>query len=188
MLAGMLKVRLPRMPGTFSLGYLFVLMGIADLTFSQALAIGAATTLVQCLWKSHPRPSAAQVLFNVGNVVICVTVCYTLTQSVLHNVVHDNLAAQLGLITCIYFALNTLLVSGIIAMLNAERVSTIWERWLRWSFPYYLLGSVVGGVVIASGRSSGWGSALLILPLMILVYSYYDIYVGRSIANPPTRR
>ena len=60
-------------------------------------------------------------------------------------------------------------------------MSAIWERWFLWSFPYYLFGSVVGGMVIASGRSSGWGPALLILPLMILMYSYYHIYVGHSI-------
>src|SRR5260370_40497404 len=132
MLAGALKVRLPRMPGTFSLGYLVVLMSIADLTFSQALVIGAVTTLVQCLWKSDPKPSAAQVLFNVGNVAICVTVCYTLTQSGLLNVLRDNLAAQLGLITCIYFALSTLLLSGIIAILNGEKVPAVWQGWFLW--------------------------------------------------------
>ena len=58
-LAAGLKVNLPGIRGTMSVCFLFVFIGIADLSASETLVIGCVGTLVQCLWKSK---TAAQVV------------------------------------------------------------------------------------------------------------------------------
>ena len=57
MLASRLKVELPEITGTISVNFLFILIGIAELTFSETLIVGCAAILVQCLlgkrrWRS----------------------------------------------------------------------------------------------------------------------------------------
>ncbi|PYT29238.1 MAG: hypothetical protein DMG58_16625, partial [Acidobacteria bacterium] len=53
-----------------------------------------------------------------------------------------------------------------------------------WSFPYYLVGSVIAGLVTVSSRAVGWQASLLVLPLMYLVYLFYRFYLQRVPLEP----
>src|SRR5579859_4958790 len=66
LLASTCKVRLPRLTGTISVNFLFILLGIADLSLPEVLVLGAAATLLQCFWRASEWPSPAQVAFNVA--------------------------------------------------------------------------------------------------------------------------
>src|ERR1700724_3752095 len=63
-LAARLKVRLPGITGTMSVNFLFILLGILELGFSEALALATAAILVQCFYRD--RPSPIQVTFNLS--------------------------------------------------------------------------------------------------------------------------
>src|ERR1700688_3894802 len=47
-LAARLKVRLPGITGTMSVNFLFILLGILELGFTETLVLGTAAILVQC--------------------------------------------------------------------------------------------------------------------------------------------
>src|SRR5271165_1862212 len=54
-LASRLKVTLPGITGTLSVNFLFILVAVAELSYSETLILGAVSMLAQCL---HPnRPS-----------------------------------------------------------------------------------------------------------------------------------
>lgn len=80
---------------------------------------------------------------------------------------------------CLFYAVNTFLVSVIISMLEGTSVAAVWRRWLTWSFPLYLMGTFVAGVVVASGRSGGWQTSLLVLPIMGFIFVCYRLYLDR---------
>jgi hypothetical protein len=71
--SSLLKVKLPGITGTVSLNFLFVLVGIVELSVSETVIMASAATLVQCLWRPKERPRFGQVLFNVTNVIIAVS-------------------------------------------------------------------------------------------------------------------
>src|SRR5882762_4866750 len=56
LVASTLKVRLPGLTGTLSLNFLFILIGVSQLSFSETLALGAVATVMQCVWKNRTRP------------------------------------------------------------------------------------------------------------------------------------
>jgi len=62
-LASRLKVNLPGITGTLSVNFLFILIGILELSFSETLILGAISMLAQCMYPE--RPKAIQVTFNV---------------------------------------------------------------------------------------------------------------------------
>src|SRR6204780_4231076 len=62
-LASRMKVNLPGITGTMSVNFLFVLLGVLELSFSEAMALGCAAVVVQCFDRDHPSP--IQVAFNV---------------------------------------------------------------------------------------------------------------------------
>src|SRR5437870_2703272 len=54
LLASRLKVHLPGITGTMSVNFLFILLGVVELSLPETLAIGCAAILVQCF--HHDRP------------------------------------------------------------------------------------------------------------------------------------
>ena len=61
-LASRLKVNLPGITGTMSVNFLFILLGILELSFAETLALGCAAILTQCFYRD--RPNTVQVIFN----------------------------------------------------------------------------------------------------------------------------
>src|SRR5258708_35351530 len=55
-LASVLKVRLPGIDGTMSVNFLFILLGIMELSLHETLIIGCTAGLVQGLWRTLPTP------------------------------------------------------------------------------------------------------------------------------------
>src|SRR5262245_52303014 len=62
-LASRLKVNLPGITGTMSVNFLFILLGVLELSFTETLILGAIAMLAQCMYPTRPR--AMQVTFNV---------------------------------------------------------------------------------------------------------------------------
>src|SRR5262249_37777274 len=114
--ASVFKVQLPGIQATMSANFLFILVGILDLSYSETLLMGCLGGLVQTLWQSKPRPRPIQVLFNFANLALSITAA--------DLVFHSRLAFSYGLrwplllaaASTTYFAMNTMSVSGTIAM------------------------------------------------------------------------
>ncbi|HYA95217.1 MAG TPA: HD domain-containing phosphohydrolase, partial [Terriglobales bacterium] len=54
-----------------------------------------------------------------------------------------------------------------------------WAESYFWSFPYYLVGAAIAGLVSALNRWVGWQTSLLVLPIMYWIYRSYRLYLGR---------
>jgi hypothetical protein len=184
LLASTLKVRFPGITGTISVNFLFILIGIANFTMSESLALGAAAILIQCLWRTRCRPRLIQVAFNVAALTISIAAAYQVSHFTLALARADSLSALLALAASVYFVSNTLLISGVLCLIEGKPLKQIWEQCYLWTFPYYLIGSAIAGLVTVSSRAIGWEGALLVLPLMYLVYTFYRLYVDRMSPEP----
>ncbi len=65
LMSSSLNIKLPGLDGTMSANFLFILIGIADLSLAQTMAIGISATLVQCLWKHKNPIKPIQLMFNL---------------------------------------------------------------------------------------------------------------------------
>src|SRR5580704_8258185 len=74
-IAAILKVRLPGITGTLTVNYVFVLIGLADLSLPECMIAGTMATVLQCLIHAKSRPGITQVLFNVANIAISIVAC-----------------------------------------------------------------------------------------------------------------
>ncbi|MGB7843996.1 MAG: HD domain-containing phosphohydrolase [Candidatus Acidiferrum sp.] len=177
--ASLFKVRLPGIEATMSANFLFVLVGILDLTYQETLVVGCLGGLVQSAWQSKPRPRLIQLLFNLANLAISITVA--------NLVFHSHFAYNLGMrwplllaaAATTYFAMNTMSVSGVIAMTERRNPVQVWKECYLWSFPYYLLGALIAGGVSVINRWLGWQVAILVLPIVYWIYRSYRNYLDR---------
>jgi len=171
-IAGALKVRLPGMTGTYSLTFLFVLIGVVDLTYSETVLIASSSMLVQCVWRPATRPAPVQVVFNAASSSIAAAAAFFAARYG-----GTSFPLQLLLAAPAYFAVNTLLVAGILAQVEDRDFRIVWQEWFRLSLAYYLAGVVVAAVMIMSNRHFGWMFSLLALPLMYLEYLCFRLKI-----------
>src|SRR5947207_3101035 len=71
--ASCLKVTLPKITGTMSVLFIFLLAGIVELGLPEALVIGVVCVTVQSFWHARSRPRAVHVLFSVATLAITIT-------------------------------------------------------------------------------------------------------------------
>ena len=177
--ASLLKVNLPGVGATMSANFLFILVGILDLSYSETVLMGCLGGIVQTVWHPNKRPSPIQWLFNLANLALSI--------SAAELVFHSKIAAGVGFrwpllmaaAATAYFAFNTFSVSGIIAMTEGGNPVLVWKQCYLWAFPYYLLGALIACGVSAINRLVGWQFGLLAFPVVYLIYHSYRTYLNR---------
>src|SRR5215469_6446851 len=100
-LASRMKVNLPGITGTMSVNFLFILIGVLELSYSETLILGALSMVAQCLFPD--RPKAIQLTFNVCAGCISTTLAYITYHHPLTNLVIGNAPVLLGLSATVYF-------------------------------------------------------------------------------------
>jgi putative nucleotidyltransferase with HDIG domain len=178
-LAATMKVRLPGVDGTMSVHFLFVLLGIMELSLPETLVIGCAAAAVQSLWKLRRQHELAKAVFNVFGMTanaICLTyLAYNSAATLLRNGRPLLLVVAAGA----YFLTNTVPVSVVIVLAEGRSLRQIWKETYFWSFPYFLVGAALVGTIDFANQYVGWQSSLLILPVMYWIYRSYRLYLGR---------
>src|SRR5579864_2356366 len=174
-----LKVKLPRITGTMSVNFLFILIGIAELSFAETLLIGTSAILMQCLWKVQRKPNWVQVAFNVSSVSFAIGLAYYAANYALLNVLRHNMGLQLVSAASIYFVANTIPVALVISMTEKQSFAKIWKECYFWSFPYYLIGAAFAGLVSVVNKQISWQTTLLLMPVIFWIFRSYRQYLSR---------
>src|SRR5215467_12131719 len=176
-LASRLKVNLPGITGTLSVNFLFILIGVLELSFTETLILGAVSMLAQCL---HPeRPKALQVTFNVCAGSISTAVAYLVYHHRMMNLLIDNRPVLLGLSATAYFMANAGSIAAVISLTERRPISRILVDCYFWSFPYYLVGAGIAAMITWLNQTFNWETSLLVLPAVYLIYRSYRLYLGK---------
>src|SRR5690349_11668136 len=133
MLASRLKVELPEITGTISVNFLFILIGISELSFSETLLLGCSAILVQCLLTRRRWPRIEQVLFNISSAAVAIWAAYFCFHGPLYARLHSNTALLLMVSAAVYFLFNTLPVATIISLTENKSLQKIWTECYFWS-------------------------------------------------------
>jgi diguanylate cyclase (GGDEF)-like protein/putative nucleotidyltransferase with HDIG domain len=178
-LASSLKVQLPGIDGTMSVNFLFILLGVMELSLPETLAIGCTATFVQSVWPPRKRPDPVKVLFNVFGMMANACALSYVSYHWLDPKMGSEKPLLLLLAALVFFLANTLPISLVIALTENKKARKVWSECYFWSFPYYLVGAAAVGLVGIINRRAGWQTSLLVLPLIYWVYRSYRLYLGR---------
>jgi diguanylate cyclase (GGDEF)-like protein/putative nucleotidyltransferase with HDIG domain len=176
-LASRLRVTLPGITDTLSVNFLFILVGIAELSYSEALTLGAISMLAQSLFPN--RPSAIQLTFNVCAGSLSTALAYL----VYHNSLANELIVSRPLVLCLaastYFIVNTGSIAVVISFSEGKPLRQILVDCYFWSFPYYLVGAGIAGAIGWFNHAFNWETSLLFVPAIYLIYRSYRLYLGK---------
>ncbi len=174
-----LKLRLPLVMATISVNFLFILVGIAQFGLPEALLIGFAGTLVQCLWKPRVRPKPVQVAFSVASICLAIMAAHRVFHGPLNRILGDLHPLLLGSAAFTYFLVNTMLVAGVIALTERKSIWKTWYGSYYWVLPYHLAGASVAWLIVVLSQLNKWHAALVLFPLVLFVYRTYRLYLER---------
>jgi len=176
-LASRLKVTLPGITGTLSVSFLFILVGILELSFSETLILGAVSMLAQCLYPD--RPKAIQVTFNICAGSVSTALAYAVYHDPVSNLLIDNHPLLLLVAASTYFIANAGSIAAVISLTERRALRKILVDCYFWSFPYYLVGAGVAGAIAWFNHTFNWETSLLLVPVVYLIYRSYRLYLGK---------
>jgi hypothetical protein len=173
-LASALKVRIPGMESTISPNFVFLLLGIVALPFSEVVAISLTAALIQSLWASAKRPRLVQVAFSAATLILSSSLAYKFSHLVLTGNGAESPVVCVILAGSVYFPLNSGLVSVVIGLVEGQPLKQVCLRCYQWAFPYFIGGIAFAGLVSgAYAPSALWKGALVLLPAVVLAYLYF---------------
>lgn len=170
LVASGVKLRLPGLTGTVSLGFVAVLDGVALMSLSETVVVVTAAALMQQLWNAAQRPQPIQVVFNTGVLAASTWVAYNAA----HLLAPDSAPLRIAVALTPLYLLNTAAVAGVLSIVSTGSLAGIWRKFQLTIFPYYLVGAVLA-VLIGQARIV-YPETPLVLPLMALTYLTFNSY------------
>ncbi|MGB9197549.1 MAG: diguanylate cyclase [Terriglobales bacterium] len=178
-LASGLKIQLPGIDGTMSVNFLFILLGVLEMSLPETLVIGCTASLAQCVWSARRNADPAKVLFNVFSMMANAIALSYFAFHRLDKILGESTPLLLIVTALVFFLANTLPVSIIISLTEGKSPRKVWSECYFWSFPYYLVGAAIIFFVDFVNRHTGWQTTLMVLPIIYWVYRSYRLYLGR---------
>ena len=173
------KVRLPGIFSTLSMNYVFVIAGLLDLHLAGGILISIAGVLGQSFYKCQKRPQWRHLIFNIAAVAISVAAAGSTKElAFIVAIDHYGICSIVGA-SLVYFAVNTIVLSGIIGLTANQPVLEVWRESYLWTFPQYLVGGIIATCFHLMIQTIGWAGGVFTLPVTYLVYRSYDIYLTR---------
>jgi len=171
-----LKVKLPGITGAVSVNFLFILLGLRELGFSETLALGCTAILMQCV---QDRQGVVKTAFDIGTAAIAIAAAYRMYRVILLSWPSETAFLPLAAAASFYFVATTLLVGAVVFLTEHKSPSEICSDCNVWALPYYSLGAGIAWLIGWFNDVLGWPAGLVTLPVVYLIHRSYPVYLGK---------
>jgi len=174
-LAARMKLTLPAFDSCMSMNLPFLLIAVAQLDVSQAVIVGAVSTLAQSLPSPGSPTKPLQMLFNICIIANAIAIsCFFASRTT-----GWPAAAKPVVITAtalVFFVADTLPVATIIALTEHRNWVRTWDSIVLLTFPYFVLSAGVATIVVSWALYLGWQLPSVLLVVMYCVYRSFRHY------------
>ena len=174
-----LRVTLPGIAGGISVNFVFVLIGTMDLALPQVLCLGLAGTIGQFALGKNKKWHPIQLAFNIASVTLAVASSYQVFYWPWIRAWNDSIPILLICSSATMFLVNTLTVSGVIAVTERKNLWNIWHENFLWTASHHLVGAAIAAAYDLENRYFGWEAVVLTIPVIYFVYRSYALHLGR---------
>jgi diguanylate cyclase (GGDEF)-like protein/putative nucleotidyltransferase with HDIG domain len=174
-----MKVTLPGVCGNISVNYVFTFLSLLEFKAPETLLLALSSVVVQTFWRAQDRPRAVHVFFNLSCIAITVIAAIFIYRQPWFTSVSEGQLLRLTIAGVVYFIVNTLSVSLVIALAEGSRLKTVWKAVFDWSFSYYLVGVCLAVMVHLSIERIGWTFTVALIPVLYMVYRFYKLSTSK---------
>lgn len=174
----LVKLKLPGVDGSYSLNFLFILFSVDRFSFGESVLLGCAAAFLESAVLMRRRLTPAQIAFNVANLAISVAACHAVAEGLIAGTMDARPALGLTLVAAVFFVVNTLLVSGVLALLTNKPLSDVGASWYQWALPYFVPGVALVGAFPMNGGPARVEFWLALVPALYLVHFFWTLSRG----------
>jgi hypothetical protein len=124
--ASIFKVAAPAMAGKMSFNFIFVLIGLTELTLPETVLVGCASVIIECVWRPSARTTLLEVFFSIANMAVAIACADAVLQ-------HPRLfrlgpiELRIVLATAAFYVANTFPMAAVVALSTQGAVLRIWK-------------------------------------------------------------
>ena len=174
-LTSMLRLGVPTVAGTISVGFIFILASLVQLPLQQTMIIGVTGTVIHCLRDQRRGVDWLSMAFQAATVVLGIEAASAAYRRIVEALPHGGTAAALPLASTILFLVTAFPLAATTSLRERELLRRVWQNRFLWSLPYYLAGAALAGLLTAVQHLPPWQNAVVIAPLLFLVYRSYGL-------------
>jgi diguanylate cyclase (GGDEF)-like protein/putative nucleotidyltransferase with HDIG domain len=173
------RISVPGITGTLPLTFLFVLLGVIELTGQETVVLASLAALIQFCRKSPEKASLGQAAFNVASMTLSAGATVLVYHWAGMTASHVDPAIRLASATLTLFLLDTVPVALLVSVAERENVIVVWRECHLLSLPYYLGGAAVAQIASLAAHFLGWQTVFLTGPVVYLIDRSYRLYLHR---------
>jgi diguanylate cyclase (GGDEF)-like protein/putative nucleotidyltransferase with HDIG domain len=179
-----LKVTLP-IPGsgsTMSVSYAVDFAALLLLGPHETMVVAMTSAWAQCTFRTRDWNPPYKTLFSMASLTVTVQATgfvYQWLGGVPGVLSVPTVSRPLVGAAMTYFALNSALVAGAIALSTRQSMLAVWNQNFLWSAPSYLVGAGAAGIAAVLIHHSGYWLAMLTVAPLYLTYRTYRVYLDR---------
>jgi diguanylate cyclase (GGDEF)-like protein/putative nucleotidyltransferase with HDIG domain len=174
-LSSLLRLGVPTVAGTISVGFIFVLASLVQLPLEQTMVIGITGTVIHCLRDQRHGVDWLSVAFQTATAALGIEASGAAFQRISTALPHAGIAAGLTLASTILFLVTAFPLAATTSLNERELLRRVWQSRFLWSLPYYLAGAALAGLLTAVQHLPLWQNAAVVVPLLFLVYRSYGL-------------
>ena len=119
-LSAQLKVRVPGIAGTVSVNFFFIMLAVIEMDLPAVLTIACSSALGQMVWRARKWPRPGPLVFSLASIVIASYGAYVVYHWPMPRMLDHALAVPLIASAGVFFLIDTLTRSGIVALTEAR--------------------------------------------------------------------
>lgn len=179
------KVNLPlaRRSSTMSVSYAVDFASLLLIGPNGTMIVAGASAFSQCTFRIKEQNPLYRTFFSMACLIMTVQaagIVFAWLGGHPGAVNSFALAKPLIGAATAYFVFNTFTVSAAISLSTRQPLFKVWHENFLWSAPSYFVGALAAALAAyVLGLVDGWLALLLAIPLPVLTYQTYKVYLGR---------
>jgi diguanylate cyclase (GGDEF)-like protein/putative nucleotidyltransferase with HDIG domain len=178
LLAAGMRVSVPSQSGNLSLNFIFIAIGLLELSLGETLLLAAGTTAVQQLL--HPT-GARNTPAYLQVASVCVATYAAALAFAAPWMIGANAAYPLRLVAAAlaFFITHSVPFAAVTVLGERGGLGTVWRAGYLWSFTYYILGAWMAGLFSVLNQYVPWQVSMVLIFVVYLVYRSYAVFLGK---------
>jgi len=177
--AATLKCSVPGVTGTYSPVFFFALLGSTTLSLPEVWVAAALAGMVQTVYKPKYQPSLIKLFFNAANMAFASAAGYVFVQHLIPGLADQPALLCLMLGAAAFYAVNTGLVSVVMALTENTSLPVVWKSWCVGCLPYYVVGVLLTD---ATDPVAQVLAAVIIPSILLATYCYRSREETRAVS------
>ena len=166
-------------PGSSSMGFLFILVSLIELSALHSLLIGCLAILIVAPIQARKSNRLLLTMTDLLTTCLGTLAAHLVFRHAWIDRPDFELAVRFSIAAAACFFSMAVPAMLIACLTGRTTLRALWNSAMLWTLPYYLLSGAVTGVYAVSVHAIGWQTTLAYLPFAFILWHAYKVYMGR---------